>query len=288
MLKELFMNSSIQAIKLMFDRLFTYPLEVMRGNSQMTLARAPCIWGKIVSMLFILLSCQQSQAKTVTLANGEWAPFQSEFMEHHGFISRVVTEAFAQEGYQVQYSFLPWKRGFEMAKIGSIDGTFIWGFLPEREPYFYFSDLVISLSTSVFHHKNTKLIWNTNKDFGNYRVAGILGYDYGMAELEEAGEVKIMRTNSLESNIKMLEVNRIDAFFEDTDVGLYYINKLGLSKNLKVSDSPLNASEDYYLLISKSVKNGKALIDAFNRGLKKLKAAGKIKDYQEQSRKNSQ
>lgn len=253
----------------------------------MLLVRAHCIWAKLISTLFIILICQQSHAKTVTLANGEWAPFQSEFIEHHGFISRVVTEAFAQEGYKVEYSFFPWKRGFEMAKRGSIDGTFIWGFLPERDPFFYFSDLVITLSTSVFYNQNTNFKWTTNKDFGNYRIGGILGYDYGMAELEETGKVKIMRTNSLETNIKMLEVNRIDAFFEDTDVGLYYINQLGLSKNLKVSASPLNSSEDYYLLISKNVENGKALIEAFNRGLKKLKAKGKIKAYQKQSRDNS-
>ncbi len=33
---------------------------------------------------------------TVTLANGEWAPFFSENLKHYGVVSRIINDAFAQ------------------------------------------------------------------------------------------------------------------------------------------------------------------------------------------------
>ena len=35
-------------------------------------------------------------AKTIRLTNGEWQPYLSKDVPHHGFASHVVTEAFAQ------------------------------------------------------------------------------------------------------------------------------------------------------------------------------------------------
>lgn len=54
--------------------------------------------------------------ETITLTNGEWAPYLSESFKYGGFLSRVCSEAFALEGVDVEYEYLPWKRAYESAR----------------------------------------------------------------------------------------------------------------------------------------------------------------------------
>jgi len=59
----------------------------------------------------LLLTGIGAQAQEITLANGEWAPYMSKNLKQAGYMSHIVTEAFAEEGITVKYVFLPWKRG---------------------------------------------------------------------------------------------------------------------------------------------------------------------------------
>ena len=61
-------------------------------------------------LIVLLLTSYLAVAEKITLANGEWAPYLSENLKHYGYISRIVKEAFEEEGYEVEYVFLPWKR----------------------------------------------------------------------------------------------------------------------------------------------------------------------------------
>ena len=56
---------------------------------------------------------------TIRLTNGEWQPYLSQDVAHHGFASHVVTEAFAQVGVDVEFGFFPWATwASECPKLG--------------------------------------------------------------------------------------------------------------------------------------------------------------------------
>lgn len=223
----------------------------------------------------LILTSSLVSADTIRLANGDWAPYMAENLKNRGVISHVVEEAFALEGIRVEYTFLPWKRGFEEAKEGRLDGSIIWSYTEERAQDFDYSDPVIDLKTVLFIKNDSPLEWNTSDDLARFSIGGVIGYSYGLEELEKAGKVNITRIASPENNFKKLASGRLDAVAEDREVGWELANKIGIADKVKTHPKPLK-SRSYHLIMSKRFANGKTYLEAFNRGLKKLKDSGRF------------
>ncbi len=225
-----------------------------------------------------------AQGETIKLANGDWAPYMAANLKQHGVISHVVTEAFALEGITVEYTFLPWKRGFEDAKNGTLDGSAIWSKTPEREADFLFSDVVVDLETVLFIKKDSPFNWNSLEDLGKVSIGGVIGYSYGLEDLEASGKITITRIGTPENNYKKLVSGRLDTVAEDRDVGWELANTLGISDQVKAHPKPLK-TKSYHLIISKNSAHAEKWLASFNRGLAKLKASGAfdkmLKDSQE-------
>ncbi|NRB68382.1 MAG: transporter substrate-binding domain-containing protein [Vibrio sp.] len=231
-----------------------------------------------VSLLFATLA----QANTVKLANGEWAPYQSKSLKDGGFITQIVREAFEAEGYQVEFTYMPWKRGFEESKAGNFDGSLIWSKNPDREQFFNYTDSVITLSTALFQQKSKPVSWSSKEDLKNLKIGGVTGYAYGVEDMEKAGQLNIQRIASAENNYKKLSAGRLDIVLEDMDVGMETITKLNLTDKIEPNEKTLS-SRQYFVIISKKSPRSQELVDAFNRGLAKLKAEGKLDAYREAS-----
>ncbi len=240
---------------------------------------------RIISLLCITAIASLSSvvsANTITLANGEWAPYMSKSLKQGGFMTQIVKEAFEAEGYQVEFTYLPWKRGFEEAKAGKFDGSLIWGRNSEREQFFHFTDPVITLSTALFQQKSNPISWSDPSDLGKLKVGGVTGYAYGIEEYEKSGQVKIQRIASADNNYKKLSAGRLDVVLEDKDVGMELITQLNLADSIEPNAKTLS-DRDYFVIISKQSPRAQELIDAFNRGLAKLKAEGKLDAYRDAS-----
>ncbi len=232
--------------------------------------------------VFLLLVALTTQAEPVKLANGEWAPYQSEQLKHGGFITQFTKEVFEAAGYQVDYTYMPWKRGFEEAKDGKYDGSIIWSKNAEREADFLFSDPIIRLSTSLFQQTGKDMPISGMADLAGKRVGGMIGYTYGTEEMEESGQLKIERVSDAENNMKKLLAGRLDFVLEDTDVGKELILNMGIQDKVKPNPTTIN-QRDYYLIISKKSPRAQELIDAFNRGMAKLNEDDKLDAYREAS-----
>ncbi len=237
----------------------------------------------LITFLVLIIVSQFAAAEKITLTNGEWAPYMSEKLKHYGYISRVVKEAFAEEGVEVQYVFLPWKRAYEEAKIGKYQGSIIWGINDERAADFLFSDTVAELGTGIFHKKGKAIEWNKPEDLGKYKIGGVVGYAYGIEELEKQGVVKLDRIPDDKANYKKLSAGRIDIVLEDTEVGYETITNIGLKDEIIAHPKPL-MTRQYSVIISKKAPNGAALVEKFNKGLKKLVADGRYQKYVDENR----
>ena len=222
-------------------------------------------------------------AETITFANGEWAPYMSPKLKKSGYVSDIVVQAYKEEGIDVKWVFLPWKRGFEDAKEGKYQGSLIWGYNDDRAKDFLYSDTVAELGTSLFYNKSNPIEWNEPTDLKKYKMGGVIGYAYGIEELEKQGVLKIERIGKDVGNYKKLAAGRLDIVLEDTEVGHESINKLGMTEQLTAHPKTLK-SRKYSVIISKKAPNAQALVDAFNRGLKKLKDDGRYQKYLEASR----
>lgn len=239
----------------------------------------------VVRMLsaILLLASFTSPAQEVKIANGEWAPYMSESLRSGGLVSDIVSQAFAREGQTVKYSYLPWKRGFEDAKVGKLDASIIWSKTAEREADFLYSDPVLDLQVVFFYNTSKGFDWSDTNSLKGKKLGGVTGYSYGLEAEEANGTVAIERISSAESNYTKLVDGRLDAVLEDLDVGLETVQKMGLSDKIKYHDKLL-VKRPQYLIVSKKIHNGQVLIDSFNKGLQALRDDGTFDKLLEDSR----
>lgn len=222
------------------------------------------------------------QAEVVRLATGEWAPYQSQSLKNGGFITQVVVEAFSEQGYQVELLYMPWKRAMKEAKAGRVDGTFLWGANEERAEHFYYSDTVLTLTNVLFQRRSNPIHWSKIEDLAQYRIGGVDGYSYGIERWEELGFIKLQRVHKPELNYRKLQQGRLDLVIEDTYVGKSILEELNLTSQISINEKPINQLS-YYILIPKNGAKATQLIEAFNRGLGKIRSDGRFKNYIEAS-----
>jgi len=236
----------------------------------------------LVAFLMLIAGCgvaATQTSKTIRLTNGEWQPFLSKDVPHHGFASHIVTEAFALVGVEVEYGFFPWKRSMKLAREGTWDGSAIWGTSEERLQNFHFTDAVVPTTYVFFHLKTTAFDWDDYDDLSDLNVGGTVEYYYSDAfeAAEAAGVFRTVRGRSDEVSLKNLLKGRIDVFpgavmvtyeqirdtFSEQEAALF-------THHAKpIADKPL------FVLLAKVVPGSERMRDLFNEGLRQLKASGR-------------
>lgn len=227
---------------------------------------------------------------TVTLAIGEWAPFFSENLKYYGVVSRIVNDAFAQEGVKVKYVFRPWKRGLQEAAMGKWNGAVGWLKTEDRLKQFYFSEPIMRPTPIFFQRKDNPIKWETMSDLQGIKIGTTTGYYYGEEFAKTEAEKKISVIRSVEPilNLKMLIGMRIDLAAVEREVGLNLLKtRFTAEESAQIEpQDKIFHSDDAFLLLSKKKGNGRQLVEKFNRGLKKLAIEGIINLYWGESRKS--
>ncbi len=236
----------------------------------------------LVTSWFLVLGCGVAAAqtsKTIRLTNGEWQPYLSKDLPHHGFASHVVTEAFALVGVEVEYGFFPWARSMKLAKVGQWDGTAVWGDSEERRDNFYFTEPVVSTTFVFFHLRSTQFDWNTYEDLRDIKVGGTAEYYYSdeFEGAEAAGIFKTNRAPNDETGLKKLLKGRIDVFPGEVMVTYAQIRDTFPEEQVALfTHHPKSITERrQFLLLSKKVPGNEQMLERFNEGLRQLKASGK-------------
>lgn len=227
--------------------------------------------------------------KVITIANGEWTPYFSEELKYYGVVSRIVKDAFALEGVEVEFVFMPWKRGMEDSKNGELHGTQGWGKTEERMIDFYYSAEPIMLTqTAIFHRKDYSFDWEEFDDLENLEFSGTAGYFYGaeLEHLEDTEQITVDRGPEDRLNFLKLVNKRTNLVLNDVEVGNELIKDILSSEQIAqiTHHSKLAGSFDCHLLLSKHVEGNEELMQVFNRGMKRLKDSGLIDQYWSESR----
>lgn len=247
----------------------------------MKLAKALVVLG------FLVFGAVATAADTIRITSGEYAPWTSESLKHGGFANHVVAEAFELEGYQVKFTFYPWKRTYEAAKSGDrFQASSWWYTSEERAEFFYYSKPLLKDDTVFFFLKSNPIPdWKTLDDLKDIRIGATAGYTYTPEfwDAKESGRLNIQEAASDELNFRKLLKGRIDAFPTSDLVG---------QKLLKEEFSPEEAEQVTFhpqplmslpghLLTSRKSENAEQLLDDFNRGLNKLRESGHYDEMRE-------
>ena len=237
---------------------------------------------RIIFAIGLIWTSQASYSgETVNISTGEFTPWTSADLKHGGFTNHVISEAFKLEGYDVKFTFYPWKRTFEAAKDGkSYQATSYWYQSEERAEHYHYSDELQTDSTVFFHLKNNPLNdWQSLDDLKSKRIGATRAYTYTPEfwSALETGQLNIQVANSDEVNFNKLVNGRIDIFPAERVLGQQLIRQLfgpEIAESINYHERPLVAPTGH-LLVSKKLKNGEALVAIFNNGLKTLRETGR-------------
>jgi polar amino acid transport system substrate-binding protein len=219
----------------------------------------------------------------VRLTNGEWSPYLGQQLPYKGVASRIIAEAFALQGIEVDWEFYPWARSMQMAERGQRDGSAVWMRNSRREANFFISDQVVESTYYLFHRKYYSFDWSQVADLQGRRLAGTRRYDYGEAfqQAEASGQLRVNRVTNDETAFRQLIAGRVDLFPIDKVVGFNMLHlhfSAAEREQLSFHPKPLR-SDSLHLLLSRKVPGNAELIVRFNQGLAQLRESGTIAQY---------
>lgn len=226
-------------------------------------------------LLLSFSSLSFGAVETVTLSTGEWKPYVSHTLFGGGEVAKKVTESFAAVGISTKFEWLPWKRGYIVAKTGKVSGSFPWLKTEKTEQDFFFSKPILVSKTAFYHLKSKPLVWNGYADLKGKTIGGSLGYSYAK-ELKSEAKANSFTYQVAKSdiiNLKKILKGRIDAFPCAVDVCNTLLKQLGgeALEKITYNNTKLFSEANYYLIISKKSKNSREIIKKFNEGLDLLK-----------------
>lgn len=235
---------------------------------------------KLIVILFFL-NCFSSVliGEEIRITIGEWSPFISEKLPHHGIVPHMISEIFKASEIKVKYGFFPWARSSEYVKAGTWHASAIWGKTDEREKYFSFSDVVYTGESVLFYHKDQPIVWTGNGDDLRGLVIGLIRGAAKSNILKEAEQKGVITYDIAGSEIetfhKLLK-KRFHAIDKNKAVGLYTIQtKLSPAQQAKIGYTKPHELWNYHLMFSKKLKENRKFLRIFNKGFQKIKASGK-------------
>ncbi|MGY4531772.1 polar amino acid transport system substrate-binding protein [Pseudomonas sp. TE3786] len=232
------------------------------------------MWFIPASLLFgLLASSALAQQPSVDLYIPDAMPLAAaQDPMGHGMIGDVALEALKRAGYQVTIKTEPWLRVQKRVREGKNLLLVPLSRTPEREDKYTWAAAVLPLPRAFFTFD--KPVQTFEQARTRYRRVGV---SIGTAQEE------ILRAHGFQSDqiyslhlgdhpLKLLELNRIDAWFTTVPEGQYHWVRTTSKALLK---SPEMATTDMYVACSKSCDA--ELVQALRSAVEGMRADGSIK-----------
>ncbi|XYK80287.1 MAG: substrate-binding periplasmic protein [Labrenzia sp.] len=216
---------------------------------------------------------------TLIAGAGDYRPYNIvEGEEVRGMDFEVIETILGKLGCDLVKVPLPWTRHLNALRNGTVDIATPVTKTPEREAFAYFSAPYIQADEVLFVRAENVDTYESLGDFfqNDKRLGVVRDYAYGgsFPALSEAYPHLIEMTDSLELNLKQLELGRVDAILGETYVVTSEIQSLGLSKVIKPTNA-IVASEPNYIMFSKrSVSQD--FVAAFSKELQTMQENGEF------------
>ncbi len=241
-------------------------------------------WLALVSI--VLLQTAHAEQQTVAISTGEFPPFTSAELPGGGVINQLVQEAFAAQGYEVEFHYMPWQRAKREARAGRIQASSYWQCNAENEKFFLCSS-PLKHEQFVFFYRKAKPLpnWQSLADLRPYRLGATAGYSYSKEfwQAADAGLLQVELVQEDEQNIAKLLRGRIDALLLDPMVASDLLARRfapGTANLLAYRPKPV-VKMTGHLLISRKAHNAKELLAVFEAGLVKIRASERFDELWE-------
>lgn len=187
-----------------------------------------------------------------------------------GLYPALVSAAFRNMRTDVILQARPWSRVIPELDKGLAGAGGLYKTI-ERERRFDYSEPLYIEKILVFYHKARPVSFATLEDLRGLRIGVIRGWSYGDAfDLARQNQhFSVEETAADELNFRKLSLQRLDVVLAIAESGMPQLKKFD---TLAVAATPLMENPTY-LAFAKSARQ-QALLQAFNRALKAMRANG--------------
>lgn len=209
------------------------------------------------------------RAEPVTIAVGEWKPFISQDLPGYGLHAHRVSEVLETAGFEIEYAFVPWTRGYEMTRSGRYAATLSWYRTDERAREMLFPEVPIEIRKSGVYYKKSRfpdgLTLASLDDVieSDLRVIGIQTYWYSQP-LSDA-DIDYHDTAKSVTAWRLLNAGRGDLYIEDIAVAEADIMaEFGEEALDDFAIAGIVREDPMYILFTKEDPIGETLRDAWD------------------------
>lgn len=213
-----------------------------------------------------LLASPLAQAQTVPLCVGDFPPYNSASLPEQGPVLQIARAAFQHAGLAVNVEFLPWPRLLKRAEAGECAIVGIWR-SAERDRRYAFSSAIVRQELGLFGRIGSPR--------GELR-AQLIGVERGSYMPEQLAREAQRRypVQGIRQNFTMLAHGRIDLAFSDRAAGEFLLRERPELAARIEWKGPRLEYKDAHLAAARQSATASAWVDAFERGLARLKAEG--------------
>lgn len=197
-----------------------------------------------------------------------------------GFSVDIIDRIFKSHGISYQISLLPWKRCMHQVAEGNNYHMFLSGGRnPERDRTYYVSKAYYWMHPSYLFSTQQHpdgLAISGRKDLKNYRICGILGYNYivfGLTpkDIDTGTSDYDTLTKKLLTGRCDLSVDRLEILLGFKAIGKNFISHPDLAYQV----IPGEPTESFHMMFSKN-EFGRHLKQIVDDGLRELQASGEL------------
>ena len=230
----------------------------------------------VLQLLLAAVACAE-QPRPLMLIGPPWPPYLDPRNPGQGLATEIVLASLAAGGFpHSQIHLRPWRRVLLEAGQGQVDGLIGLWHSEERESKFLFSEPYLASPIVLVLPKETELIPGSFQELEGLRLAYRKGASFG-ATFDDSDRLDKYPVGGTLSMARMVARGRMDAGLED---GLVLEQLMQHHPDLKallhLVKPPLLKQPLHFAAPVERPGAGQ-LVEAFNRGLKRIRADGRYK-----------
>jgi len=238
--------------------------------------------------LFQVLTCATAkEIKTQKLSIGyaDACPHMCVDEENKGFTVDIAQAALEAYGYEIEFKALPWARAVANVNNGFLNAVVSTG--KEESPLLIYPEQELATQNDCFYGLESDK-WQAGDvySFLNRRTIVFKGWVFEAPYKKTLGKEaydKLFVHFTIDKSytdqvIKLVQRGRVNAFWSDSTVFLYYLAKNNLDNKLPIKNLGCVHQQKLYIGFSpKYPELARILADQFDEGMKKLRQTGTLK-----------
>jgi polar amino acid transport system substrate-binding protein len=232
----------------------------------------------LMSLLFgSALAGSADAADRLRLVTGnDYRPFADQSLPDGGSFTRIVRAVFAQIGQDIEVTFLPWRRGYELSLSGLFDGTFPYLWTIDRNAVYLYSEPVVQVRQWVYSRPGQFQF--TGLDSLKGRVI-CLANGYAVSPDVQAmldhGLILRQQPAIPLACIDLIRLGRADFFISNEQFGASLLKEANVAGEITTNGPPI-AETGLHFIVPRNRPDAIELMATFNGALKQLRDQGSL------------